>query len=191
MIIKYWLPAIAIITALLTIIFMNEKTATALIYRGTNYRILTLSLGGWLAFKEQEIAKINPIFSFSMAAIIMVAYYFGQRAGVMNALLDLFLLSAVSIFIFLFAFNSANRSFLKWLFVNPLITYIGKISYGIYLYHFVFLYLFGITYNQVHNKPTHWQSIILPLVFSFVTASFSYFFIERYFLSLKNKLSAR
>jgi len=67
---------------------------------------------------------------------------------------------------------------MKWVLENPVSQYMGKISYGIYLYH-------NFVFNVYHTQPTHftlrsWRRItdILPFLNS------SYFFQFSYFLAL-------
>ncbi|HUQ65765.1 MAG TPA: acyltransferase family protein, partial [Flavitalea sp.] len=155
-----------------------------------NYRVLSLSAGGVLAFAEQRILKRKPLYFIGAAAVVMIIYYFIEQPGVFNALLNLILLTIVSTLIFLFALkcNSAD-SFLRNVFVNPVITFIGKISYGLYLYHFPILFFYGLTYNQIQSSPVHWHVIIMPVLLSFAIASFSYFLIEKHFLLFKRNLS--
>ena len=190
-IIKYVLPAIAIVSAIVTVIFLDNKLAEALIYRGTNYRILTLSLGGWLAFKEADIVKLKPVLLAVAALAIMAVYFYLKQPGAVYTLLNLFLLSIVSVLIFLFALNAEKKTnILRTMFTNPVMSYIGRISYGLYLYHFPVFYFFGITINQIDTRPMNWQVIILPLIACFSIATISYFVIEQPFLRLKKKISA-
>lgn len=67
---------------------------------------------------------------------------------------------------------------MKWVLENPVSQYLGKISYGLYLYH-------NFVYNVYHTPPTHftmraWRRItdIVPFLNS------SYFFQFSYFLAL-------
>jgi peptidoglycan/LPS O-acetylase OafA/YrhL len=189
-IIKYWLPAVAIISAIVTVFVFEDKLAQALIYRGTQYRILTLSIGGIFAFKEEKISQLKPLYLFFAAVLLMILYYFIDLPGIFNTLLNFTLLTIVSAFIFLFALNIEHtKSFTRKIFVNPVITFIGKISYGLYLYHFPVLFFFGLTYNQIQSKHLNWQVIIMPLIIIFTIAIVSYILIEKYFLRLKKNLS--
>lgn len=68
------------------------------------------------------------------------------------------------------------------------INYLGKISYGLYMYHPIAIIL-AIKISLFINAPTNW--LIYPLAFIFTTgfASFSYKYFESYFLKLKPKFS--
>lgn len=74
---------------------------------------------------------------------------------------------------------------------NKVLTYCGKISYGIYLLHkyplFLMLY---IVRNYIPATSTFWQVVVLYLgtvLLVIALASISYFGFERYFLRLKTR----
>ncbi|UHG89720.1 acyltransferase family protein [Spirosoma oryzicola] len=91
---------------------------------------------------------------------------------------------------------------IKWLLENPVSQYMGKISYGLYLYH-------NFVFNVYHTRPTHftiraWRRItdVLPFLnssyifqFSFylaltlVIASLSWYLIEKPINNLKDRFS--
>jgi len=74
---------------------------------------------------------------------------------------------------------------------NPISKYFGKISYGIYMYHWIILELLfrnkilNIENNQIFNISIY--SITIGLTLSIST--FSYYFIEKPFLKIKEKYS--
>ena len=91
---------------------------------------------------------------------------------------------------------------MKWVLENPVSQYLGRISYGLYLYHhFVF--------NRFHPQPTHiparawnWLSASMPvlnssylfqvsfyLALTIGLATFSWFLIEKPINTLKDKFS--
>jgi peptidoglycan/LPS O-acetylase OafA/YrhL len=91
---------------------------------------------------------------------------------------------------------------MKWLLENPVSQYMGRISYGLYLFH-------NFVFNVYHTQPTHftvraWRRItdVLPVLhssyffqFSFylaltvVIATISWFLIEKPINSLKDRYS--
>lgn len=74
---------------------------------------------------------------------------------------------------------------------NRYINHLGKISYGIYMYHVIVMQFVGFVFLKlnVHQKVSSLSSIILfnvlVFVFTFITAYFSYKYFESYFLNLK------
>ena len=75
------------------------------------------------------------------------------------------------------------------LLANRHIRYIGKISYGIYLYHKVFPYLTPIIFYKLNiSLPDNfWFQYLFNLIGVFVTAHFSWILIEKRFLTLKDR----
>ncbi len=73
----------------------------------------------------------------------------------------------------------------KYFLENPVLNYLGKISYGIYMYQMLAIFLVTYLYKQYNFHFI----IIYPLSFivTILMASFSYELIESKFLKLKNK----
>lgn len=74
---------------------------------------------------------------------------------------------------------------------NKVLNHLGKISYGIYMYHAIMMQLAGFIFLKfnIHLKISNLESILLFnfLVFTFtiITAHLSYRYFESYFLNLK------
>jgi peptidoglycan/LPS O-acetylase OafA/YrhL len=80
------------------------------------------------------------------------------------------------------------------LFDNQLIKFLGKISYGIYMYHWL-VAGFVITYYRSHFNPQLQDIdvlyvVILSSILSIALAYFSFHYLEAYFLRLKEKFNA-
>jgi peptidoglycan/LPS O-acetylase OafA/YrhL len=69
--------------------------------------------------------------------------------------------------------------------------YVGKISYGLYLYHYLILSLFGIAPFETETTGAGLTSVAEALVTTFLVASFSFRFIETPLLRVKDRLQAR
>ena len=77
---------------------------------------------------------------------------------------------------------------------NKALKYLGKISFGIYIYHLLSVHLAdkllemnGITVN---NDKFAIYLVLISTVFSVLTAAISYQYFEKYFLNLKSKFHA-
>ncbi|RWY50317.1 acyltransferase family protein [Mucilaginibacter gilvus] len=74
---------------------------------------------------------------------------------------------------------------------NKVVTYCGKISYGIYLLHkYPLMLMLYIVRNYIHPASTFWQVVIVYLgtiILVIILASISYFGFERYFLRIKGR----
>lgn len=78
----------------------------------------------------------------------------------------------------------------RFLALPPLVG-IGRISYGIYLWHFPVFYLFGLTTPLGVAGTTSWQATAMAWAVTFLTAVVSYAIIERPALTLKRTLHPR
>ncbi|MBZ4043520.1 acyltransferase family protein [Flavobacterium hibisci] len=78
---------------------------------------------------------------------------------------------------------------------SKVLNHLGKISYGIYMYHAIMMQIVGLVFLKFdfHLKVSSFCSIIIFnfLVFTFtvLTANLSYRYFESYFLNLKKRLS--
>jgi peptidoglycan/LPS O-acetylase OafA/YrhL len=73
---------------------------------------------------------------------------------------------------------------------NKAIVYLGKISYGIYMYHFLVMYLLIPFANRyLLNNLIVYNIVVYILVFSLtiIISHFSYKYFESYFLRIKEK----
>ena len=80
--------------------------------------------------------------------------------------------------------NTLKKRFLEW---RP-ISYLGKISYGIYMYHLIVMTpIFALAVK--YNLQTNWLIYPLIIVGSIIISSLSYHFYESIFLKLKTKFT--
>jgi peptidoglycan/LPS O-acetylase OafA/YrhL len=76
---------------------------------------------------------------------------------------------------------------------SKVLTYLGNISYGIYMYHAIMMQFVGflfLKFTAIDEIPSYFSIIIfnvLVLIFSIITAHLSYQYFESYFLNLKKK----
>ncbi len=63
--------------------------------------------------------------------------------------------------------------------------YVGRISYGVYLYHYPF------TFWMTDHRWTWWLIVIVALPLTLVLASLSYHFVERPLLSLSRPIEIK
>ena len=76
---------------------------------------------------------------------------------------------------------------------NKLLNHLGKISYGVYMYHAIIMQLVGFLFlkSSVYLKISNLNSILLfnglVFIFTIFTAHLSYIYFESYFLNLKRK----
>jgi peptidoglycan/LPS O-acetylase OafA/YrhL len=76
---------------------------------------------------------------------------------------------------------SASHGLTHWIFENPVLVYLGRISYGLYVWHFPIL-----IFMQQFDLP--WQHLIY-LIPSFIVALASYYLIEKPCLRFKTRFA--
>ncbi|MGB1284470.1 MAG: acyltransferase family protein, partial [Polaribacter sp.] len=80
------------------------------------------------------------------------------------------------------AVNEQLKKVLEW---NP-INYLGRISYGIYMYHFLVM-IFVLLFVSKFNIETNWVIYPLTILGTIGISSISYYYFETVFLKLKTK----
>ncbi len=87
-----------------------------------------------------------------------------------------------------------SRTLIPVIFENGIMTYLGKISYGMYIYHAPILYLVHTFYSSYSYHPDHtveyrysFYEIVSSLVFTIIISIISYEYFEKRFLLLKDR----
>jgi peptidoglycan/LPS O-acetylase OafA/YrhL len=157
------------------------------------FRIQTMALGGlcaWLVYKGKT-RVLDVIFRKDMQVIVyllLAALFF---SGVhFNGFLEVY-----ALFFAFFVLNvSCNKNSIISL-ENPFMNHVGKISYGLYIYHVVVIVLI---INILARYAPQWEGTlyqtvlyILAFVGSIAVASFSYSYFEKPLLAFKNRKFGR
>lgn len=166
------------------------------IYINTFARMDTLTIGALLAiFYSYKKSIINFLHIFCTLPIQIIALttlgFFLYKFYFFNPYLNtnvVFGYSIIAIFMFYFTLsalkNSAYTSFLKF---KPFV-YLGKISYGLYIWHILAIDLAFLNFNNYFFRP------ILAFIITLFLGTISYYFFEMYFLKFKirfSKISSR
>ena len=127
------------------------------------------------------------IFIVSFAAFIVLLYYFkGGSAG--WALAREFGLSIVTVLFVLVSIE--GWSGLGWLTRRPFVMYLGKISYGIYLFHLPVPILCSIAFKKAGILIINpYLLLLIYCVITIAAAAFSFRYIERWFLLAKKNFT--
>lgn len=186
---KYFLPVLGLIFLSSITYFVIKHD-----YFGLPGRMYSLCLGAFLAYskyKRPELYSKSVLKRCSaLFAIALVLYFFDGSIALSSLSLGLVYIGSNNAFVGLF------KRFLE----NKKVVYIGKISYGVYLYHlpiaYIFtVYLFDPVWNSINFgslgilKYNSWL-IKLPL-YALITvfiAHVSYSLIEKPILKYKERL---
>lgn len=180
------LPGLAVLAAIAFATFFAPDVAGALIYKSLPTRMLALSLGASIAFQEIEIDPASLpkcVLAFLSGAGLIAIAAIGRSAGwiapggwywcVVVPGLSLFCFGFISYLVFM---NTEHwiKTVLSW---APII-YVGRISYGIYLYHLIILYALGINEAALNGAEASARQVMLALTLTFAIAALSFRYIE-------------
>jgi peptidoglycan/LPS O-acetylase OafA/YrhL len=182
-----------VLTGILTkIYFIDYYTAHGTVKGLTFLHFDTLGAGALLAYmntyKKENILKFiekiaDPLFILTLIGSLLLNYY---RIGVSFFLPFLLMLMAFSL---VFICSRNFKSILNPILNLNVLRRIGKISYGVYLYHKLVPFFFNFVYAKTGLTPIH-NSIILFIIYFAITmlvASLSWKFLESPILKLKEK----
>ena len=179
---------LAVLSALEMALLYNPQGDPSRIYYGTDTRAMSLLLGVWLAFvwpsaafgEESAVSSRNTAVwvGFNIAGILALGGLIAI-VGFTNGFSSfpyhggIFLTSVLSAV--LIAVLAVPKSWLSYLFALPPLVWIGKRSYGMYLWHFPIILL---TTNVNSTTGTPWWVHVIQLALVIVVSDLSYRFIE-------------
>jgi peptidoglycan/LPS O-acetylase OafA/YrhL len=155
-----------------------------------------MAVGGLFAyayFYHRERLLGLPVFSNQLIQALLlvglVAFFFFYHHGVPPVVITLLLPFA---FGWLILNVSANESRRLIKLTHPVLDWLGKISYGIYMYHYIFVYLtsflftkFGVLTEHVVLFHVLYHLMVWSLTLG--TAHFSFYHVESRILKLKHR----
>jgi peptidoglycan/LPS O-acetylase OafA/YrhL len=195
---KYLLPAIlcfisaGLVSQLLT---TNEEFG----HLPTNTCLDCFGIGGLVAFivvhqrqRLNNIFLLLSIFSIAGSIVLLVCWYFHfylSCTRFVHAIISGWVITYILLY-------RNNKSVFNSVLTNKLVVSIGKVSYGIYLYHLLYVYGFSkLWYNYVFDyyepfidkRFEPWIFLLINFWGLYFVAWLSWRFIEMPFLSLKRK----
>lgn len=147
----------------------------------------------WSLYREALYEKIARLWYTVPLSFLLFAYFMIYPASNLDLILvgNNFIYSIFAFFVVLRASRSKFTGVAAFLLEHPIAIYIGKISYGIYLYHFFM--------PDFYNQMTDFYPELFPVngairrtflfVSSFAFATVSWYLIERPFVYLKKYFS--
>ncbi|MCX6534742.1 MAG: acyltransferase [Actinobacteria bacterium] len=161
----------------------NDGTSWIILYIRTDTRLDSLLIGAMFAYVYRHFqvpSKIlNSVATFSLMGLIYIKYVLDKSPFIFEmgwtiiALLAGFIILSVAEGVF----------FVQKVFTWRPLTMIGKVSYGLYLWHMPIFLLFG---RHVTSGPKPLR-LLIGIILASVVTSLSWFFIEKPFLNLKNR----
>lgn len=131
--------------------------------------------------------KISGTFIFIVYSLCLIFIFFFNDIHEMIPFINAIVLKIITTIFFGFIIleqNYSEQSVFKMGRIK-ILAWLGKISYGIYIYHMTAIYL--VIYFFKLNEQTIWFQMIAALLLTIAISSISFFFIEKYFRQLKRK----
>lgn len=189
------------------LLFQNLPTESLnILYMNTFCRMDSLAIGAAIAFLLRSdywqslllrYSRLSCLLSFSSLCVIL---FVREELDPVDFCIQSFGYSLLAIFfaalLVLSLGMEENRSFNQFLSWFPL-RYLGRISYGFYVYHYLVLFLFRDSLTQYTLDLTHsyWISEILVFMFFAIAivaiASFSWYIFEKPILKFKKYFPTR
>lgn len=196
-----FIPVLAMLVALLLAATLESTLAANLIYMSSATRMMSLSLGAALAFRELARAPSphwRPYGELVAGAALLAADQGGRALGLIPAggwywtvaLLGYALFSVGAVSLLIASRDRLAATARAVLSLRPL-RYVGRISYGLYLYHYLLLFLLGLAPYQVFATGAPAGRVALAAGVTLATAALSYRFIEAPLLRLKDRVGRR
>ncbi len=194
---KYFLPVIVcfiLIGTISQIIFLNIEMGFGLTFTCFDSFGLGALLSWQITQKKKGLNKFYSILTIiaSLALVIFVL----DRLGMISYVPFRTIVSIIALWVVTYIMQHQQTNKLKFKFIlnNPILIFIGKISYGIYVYHLIipsFYYKILSRILPEAGVDSYWvklfllQSALLLLLISWL----SYILIEKRFLVLKKHFS--
>jgi peptidoglycan/LPS O-acetylase OafA/YrhL len=182
-----------------TIIYIQypEKSDYNYYYNNTFCRMDAFLIGGCLLILQhtRKDKQLIPYF-FAVLLIIILGIYFTGNASISNPFISTIGYTLIALFFagLIYAATSKSSKFLSTIFNYPWLRFTGKISYGLYIFHWLVLRILEPRFEKLLTKSAYLNSqtangvaLFICLVVSYVLSVLSYFYFESYFLKLKNR----
>lgn len=174
----------AVFSAILMAILYTPGGDPTRVYYGTDTRLFSIWIGSALAFiwpstrlkahVPLQAKRILNVTGLVALIILIVSFFFMGDRWTFNYYGGMFLISLICmIIVALTAHPGANLN--RWL-TNPIFDWIGKRSYGIYLYQYPVMIFYEAKIN-VANHPL--LNTLVELLLILVISDLSYRFVER------------
>lgn len=176
--------------------------STSLIYKfwfgSEDFRLLTIShldtlgIGCWLAYLQKySPGTIDAAIKYLKWPVVIivahiVAYFIIGNYITNDYNVKQLVVLSCSMFLVLFASKGFSGYSGKILETKTLL-YLGKISYGIYLYHKFIPYFFHLVLNQLGVTVSSWILLPVSLLLTILISHLSFRFIEQKFILAKSR----
>lgn len=195
---KYLLRVLFVVVAIgplfqhiCSILNINSTATHVMTFRNMD----AFGMGGILAYMKiykLESEKTEKIFSllFIVSGTLFIEALMLYALKLPNTVGGLFTIISSTFYMCLIKKCSEGiKGFVGSILNSPVLIYIGKISYGIYLYHFFVMYVIPMYFKGFHEliaSSLELQALAYTII-TLIVSSVSWFAVEKPILSLKNR----
>jgi len=162
--------------------FLPNKKLVKLLLEAFNFDYM--AIGGifsiWLFEKNRILKIVLNNFIFYLSLILFLALWLNSVS------IPYFYFQAYSLLFALIILNFAANENLHISLEHSVLQYLGKISYGLYMFNSIAIIL-AIEFASSFNSVSNWMIYPVSILFSILMAAVSWQYIERYFLRSKSK----
>ena len=179
------LTVATVISAILMAVLYVPGADPTRVYYGTDTRIFSIWIGSGLAFvwpsnqlKEKIPKSAKQILNgmgLVALAVLIISFFYLEAHFTFTYYGGMFLVSvfaAILVAVTVHPGASFNR-----LLTNPVFTYIGKRSYGIYLYQIPIMIFYEAKVQNIADNV--WRHVLIEIVLILIVSELSYQFVEK------------
>lgn len=197
---KHWYKyclAICIVSIILFYVIFPFHSANILVRISTNTRLISLIAGAIIAINETRMRSFS---NKSMNKILALSFVSYAIFFVLNGIpitrympyepvfIVCSFFGSVSLFLWVLNLEDKPSNIVHKFFSSRIMTSMGLISYGLYLYHYPIYHCFGINTVVAPYVPVGLFRSVTPVLLSFAAAILSYHFIEKPLLKIKDRI---
>ena len=181
---------ISLCTIIVRDFFFPSKFAQALIYRSLESRMLALATGGMFAVYGIPKIKQTTLYMllFGFLAIV-AAFLLLNKAGHWDHTRTVKALGYLAIAVTLFLVAVKEYKPFNLLFSSIPAVAVGKVSYGLYVYHLPIFFYFGVAHVQPGRVGASPETAATAAAVLATVVILSWFLMEKPILSLKKRLT--
>jgi peptidoglycan/LPS O-acetylase OafA/YrhL len=180
------IPAVVLLCVIIIPFFFDYFTSYQLIILGTTTRCLAITLGSYLAFNFNWLHNMQTK-TFKNVLVLSIAFYLGYYCmpvipvlkSIPNYARLVCLIPIISVLVIIvwYRLDFMKETIFKKLLLNNVANYFGKMSYGIYLFHYPIFYAFNmVDWQTPFTEDVFRYWLVISLVIA--SAALSYHFIE-------------
>jgi len=175
-------------------VLLPLQVSDPLSYRGLESRMLSLAIGSHFAINGVPRLPIGRVIAgvlglYAIAAVVKLLLM-RNDVDVPTGTVKQVCFSGISSLLFVLCYHSKG-GLRTWL-TSPAARFLGRISYGLYLYHVPVLFAFGVSHMQVTvDSSVSLRTLLAAYMGSAAAAIGSWYLIEKPLLGLKERFALR